>query len=173
MDAFGTVHPSPGDRADSVRTVPAAPTERRATFDPAEYAMSLQTSREVLEGLGLLPETARAWKCGITTKGVIHKSGGRLALPVCDLDGTVKAYISRALDGPQLLWHNGFDASAWVFGADRLEGEFRIVRDPLDVILIDQATGEKAVCFLTETISGEQVERLAAIMDAKKAELVF
>jgi hypothetical protein len=71
------------------------------------------------------------------------------------------------------LYPNGFQPEAHIFGADKLEtGEVRILSEPLEVIQAFES-GVQAVAFLTETVSAQQVEQLASVLDQKKCELVF
>ena len=145
----------------SPATVPPAPPTK---FDPSKYAESLKT-----EGAPLNPDTCQAWQCGMAFKGVLR---GRLALPVADLAGNVVAYIGRDEKG-HYLHPNGFEPQAHIFGAHKLEaGEVRILSEPLEVIQAFES-GVQALCFLTDTVSAEQVEMLASVLDQKKCELVF
>jgi hypothetical protein len=142
-------------------TIPPAPP---AKFDPSKYAESLKT-----EGAPLDETTCKTWACGMAVKGVLR---GRLALPVSDLAGNVLAYIGRD-DTGHYAYPNGFDPAAHIFGAHKLEtGEVRILSEPLEVIQAFES-GVQALCFLTETVTAEQVEQLAAVLDQKKCELVF
>lgn len=153
-------------------TVPdSSPSPPKPAFDPVAYAASLQTSHEVLAGLELAPETLSEWMGGMATKGV-HR--GRLALPVT-VAGRV-AYFGLAVRGesPSITFPNGVDGRLAIFGADRVtkNGELRLVATPLEVLSVYQNTGETAVCFLTETVSGEQLELLAAVLGARSADLI-
>lgn len=155
----GTV-PQNTTKASSATTPPAPP----AKFDPSKYAEGLKT-----DGAPLDPDTCKRWGCGMAVKGVLR---GRLALPVTDLAGSVLAYIGRD-DTGHYTYANGFDPRAHIFGAHKLEaGEVRILSEPLEVIQAFES-GVQAVCFLTETVSAEQVEHLASVLDQKKCELVF
>ena len=51
---------------------------------------------------------------------VTHR--GRLALPVASKDGAVVGYIGRAVKdgGPTLIFPNGLNPQAHIFGADRV-----------------------------------------------------
>ena len=71
------------------------------------------------------------------------------------------------------LHPNGFEPQAHIFGAHKLEaGEVRILSEPLEVIQAFES-GVQALCFLTDTVSAEQVEMLASVLDQKKCELMF
>jgi hypothetical protein len=99
---------------------------------------------------------------------------GRLAVPIHDRAGTLLAYVGIAVSeetSPRLHFPNGFDPHSVIFGADRVkEGELYLVRDPLNVLTAYQSV-ENVVAFLAP-ITAQQVEMLAALMDAAHCETV-
>lgn len=153
------------------RSVPQKPQEpRRREFDAAAYAARLQPEHAALEPLQLDVEILQKWKAGFCPSGI---NAGRLALPVAERNGTVIAYISRAIDEPTLKFPTGFDPTAYIFNAHQTaEGEIRLVRDVLDVLRAE-AMGETAICFLTELIEPSQHEMLAALQDERKFKVFY
>ena len=105
---------------------------------------------------------------------------GRLAIPIHDWRGTLLAYCGRSVKGesPTLIFPNGFDPDRHIFNAHRIEAsedngrELFLVRGPLEVLKAQQNGIDNAVSFLTETISAEQLQQLAALMDEKGCEAV-
>jgi hypothetical protein len=68
-----------------------------------------------------------------------------------------------------LLFPNGFHPQSLIFAAERVHpGPICLVRDPLQVLIAHESGVENVVAFLTETISAQQLEMLAALMDQKK-----
>jgi len=71
-----------------------------------------------------------------------------------------------------LSFPNGFDPHSVIFGAHKVQaGELYLVRDPLQVLTAYEAGVENVVAFLT-TITAQQLEQLASLMDEKKVETV-
>jgi hypothetical protein len=76
-------------------------------------------------------------------------------------------------ESPTLIFPNGFDPHSIIFGAEKAQpGPLYLVRDPLQVLTAFEAGMENVVAFLTETISAQQLEQLASLMDEKKCESV-
>lgn len=85
------------------------------------------------------------------------------------------AYIGRTLkdETPHLSFANGTNPQDFIFGEDRVsEGPLQLVRDPIDVIRAHEGGMSNAIAFLTETITPQQLEQLAALMDRAKCESV-
>jgi CHC2 zinc finger len=153
--------------ASAPNNSPNTSPRERAGFDAAKYAANLKTSHPSLEPLGISPEVLEAWRAGWAGSGVLR---GLLALPATR-DGEIVAYFGRNADG-HLAFINGFVPQDYIFGEDKVEeGTLQLVRDPLDVIKAREA-GMNVVCFLTETITAQQLEMLAALIDSKKCESV-
>jgi DNA primase len=114
---------------------------------------------------------------GYAPKGIMR---GRLAIPIHDWDGTLLAYCGRAVKGesPTLTFPNGFMPQEHIFNAHRVDpggeqgSELFLVREPLDVLRASANGIDNVVAFLTETISAEQLQRLAALMDEKGCETI-
>jgi len=154
--------------ADSSNASPQPQREKRQGFDPEAYAKTLDPAHEALTGLGLDPETYREWKSGYAGSGV---NRGRLALPVVAKDGAIVGFIGRALkeESPALIFPNGLDPQAHIFGADRVgDGHLTLVRDPVVVLQASESGCSNVVCFLTDEVSALQLESLAALMDERK-----
>lgn len=151
---------------------PAATTRPEAaerTLQPLAY---LEPSHELVQGLGVSPETAAAFGAGYAPKGIMR---GRMAIPIRDRDGKLLAYCGRTLrdESPTLTFPNGFDPASVIFNAERVgAGELALVRDPLQVLAAHQSGIDNVVAFLTESISAQQLEMLAALMDERKCESV-
>ena len=134
---------------------------------PLDY---LQASHELVQGLGVAADTAEHFGAGFASKGIMR---GRFAIPVHDRAGTLLAYCGRAVkdESPALLFPNGFDPRGIIFNAHRIsEGDLFLVRDPLHVLTAHENGLENVVAFLTETISPQQLEQLASLMDERKCE---
>jgi DNA primase len=167
-----TVHSSrPGTVPNSSpqpqdKTVPGA---RNEPLRPLTY---LETVHEGVQALGVTPETAQAFGAGYAPKGIMR---GRFAIPLHDRAGTLIAYCGRSVKGesPTLIFPNGFRPDSLIFAAERVQsGPLYLVRDPLQVLTAHEAGMENVVAFLTEAISAQQLEMLAALMDEKKCESV-
>lgn len=144
--------------------------ERRPGFDPEAYARTLDPAHEALAPLGIEAETFRQWKAGYASAGV---NRGRLALPLTGTDGTVIGYMGRTVkdETPTLTFPNGLTPQEHIFGVDRVGGgQLYLVRDPLDVLRAYEAGCDNVVCFLTEDITGLQLEVLAALMDERQCD---
>jgi hypothetical protein len=112
-----------------------------------------------------------AFGAGYAPKGILR---GRLAIPIHDREGTLLAYCGRTVknESPTLTFPNGFDTHSVIFGAHKVQaGKLYLVRDPLQVLTAYEAGGENVVAFLT-TITAQQLEQLASLMDQKKVETV-
>jgi hypothetical protein len=144
--------------------------EGRQRFDPEAYAKTLDPGHEALTPFGIDPETYRAWKAGYASSGV---NRGRLALPVTTKDGVIVGYMGRTVksESPTLTFPNGINPEEYIFGIDRItSGQIYLVRDPIDVLKAFEAGYGNIVCFLTDEITGLQLECLAALMDERKCE---
>jgi DNA primase len=132
----------------------------------------LQAQHEAVQALGVSPETLEHFGAGYAPKGIMR---GRLAIPVRGRNGELLAYCGRAVNGesPTLTFPNGFEPASVIFNAERtVEGEFYLVRDPLQVLVAHESGVDNVVAFLTEDITALQLEMLAALMDEKRCETV-
>jgi DNA primase len=136
---------------------------------PLDY---LQASHEAVQRLGVSPETCAQFGAGFAPKGIMR---GRLAIPIHDHIGMLLAYCGRAVneESPSLIFPNGFDPRGAIFNAHRaIEGDLFLVRDPLQVLTAHESGIENVVAFLTENVTAQQLEQLAALMDERKCETV-
>ena len=149
------------------RTVPK---NEKGALKPLDY---LLPEHEHVQALGVSPETAAAWESGYAPKGLMR---GRYAVPLKTKDGALVAYVGIAVaeeQSPRLHFPNGFDPQSIIFGADRAEtGSLTLVRDPLQAIIAAQSGIDNVIAFLTPTISAQQFEQLASLMDEKQCETV-
>jgi DNA primase len=147
---------------------PSPPVQQGGELKPLDYLVF----NEAVAELGLTEETCKTWGAGYAPKGIMR---GRFAVPIHDRAGTLSAYVGVAMSeetSPRLHFPNGFDPHSVIFGADRVkEGELYLVRDPLDVLTAHQSGVENVVAFLAP-ITAQQVEMLAALMDAAHCEIV-
>jgi DNA primase len=161
------------------RTVPATvtgnssgtvPQNEKGALKPLDY---LLPEHEHVQALGVSPETAAAWQSGYAPKGIMR---GRYAVPLRTKDGNLVAYVGIAVaneQSPHLHFPNGFDPQSIIFGADRVaHGGLTLVRDPLQAIIAAQSGIESVIAFLTPTISAQQLEQLASLMDEKRCDCV-
>ena len=155
---------------NSSRTVPEERTKEAVrSLQPLTY---LQPAHPAVQALGLEEATCHAFGAGYAPKGIMR---GRLAIPIHDWNGKLLAYCGRAVKGesPTLIFPNGFAPEEHIFNAHRVgEGELVLVRDPLNALMAVQNGVENVIAFLTETISAEQLQRLAALMDENGCETV-
>ena len=159
-------------RAGNSSPQPQAKEERRRGFDAEAYAKGLDPAHAALAPLEIAPETLREWKAGYSTSGV---NRGRLALPIINKYGVIVGYAGRAVgeETPRLVFPNGLSPAEFIFGAHRVTtGELQLVRDPLDVMRAYENGVENVVAFLTETVSAQQLEILASLMDEQKCDTV-
>ena len=134
---------------------------------PLDY---LQASHEAVQALGVSAETCGQFGAGFAPKGIMR---GRLAIPIHDRAGTLLAYCGRAVsdESPSLIFPNGFDPRGAIFNAHRIvEGDLFLVRDPLQVLTAHESGVENVVAYLTENVTAQQLEQLAALMDERKCE---
>jgi hypothetical protein len=151
-------------------TKPPAPAGRSG-YDPAAYASRLDPAHASLEGLGISTETLKAFRAGYAATGL---NRGRLAIALMDAAGAPAGHFGRALSTlqPRVLFHESLDPRAYLFNAHRAQGEVRMVRDPVDVMLAHEI-GEVAVCFLPVLVEPAQHELLAALQDQHKFSLFY
>ena len=72
-----------------------------------------------------------------------------------------------------LIFPKGFRPEQFLFNAHRVgEGELYLTRDPLAVLTAFDAGIGNVACVLTETVSAEQLQMLAALMDERGCESV-
>jgi hypothetical protein len=146
------------------------PQNEKGALKPLDY---LLPEHESVQALGVSPETAAAWQSGYAPKGIMR---GRYAVPLKTKDGKLVAYVGIAVSdeqSPRLHFPNGFDPAGGVFGADRIEaGTLALVRDPLQAIIAAQSGIDNVIAFLTPTISAQQLEQLASLMDEKGCDSV-
>ena len=164
-----------GDDEQKTATVPNRPPSPQAGqpekrgLQPLTY---LEEVHESVQGLGISPETARAWGAGYAPRGIMR---GRFAVPVHGRDGILLAYVGIAIteeQSPKLLYPNGFDPQGTIFGADKVgAGELYLVRSPLQVLAASEQGMENVVAFLAP-ITAESLVMLASLCDEAKIETV-
>ena len=162
----------PGNRTVSGNTSPQ-PSSRQETaargLQPLAY---LEPAHDLVQALGVSPETVESFDAGYAPKGIMR---GRLAIPIHDRGAKLLAYCGRTVrnESPTLIFPNGFDPAGVIFNAHRVTaGELTLVRDPLQVLMAFESGIDNVVAFLTEAITAQQLEMLAALMDEKKCETV-
>jgi len=132
----------------------------------------LEPSHPKVLALGLSAETCEAFGAGYAPKGIMR---GRLAIPIHDWSGELVAYSGRAVEAesPTLIFPNGFRPEDHLFNAHQVgEGELVLARDPLDALLAAQNGVENVAALLTEALSAEQLQTIAALMDERGCETV-
>ena len=168
-ERFGNPTCSP-EQYRSARREPYRSQNEKGALKPLDY---LQPEHEAVQALGVSPETSAAWASGYAPKGIMR---GRYAVPLKTEDGNLVAYVGIAISeeqSPRLHFPDGFDPLSIIFGADRVtEGSLTLVRDPLQVIIAIQSGIENVIAFLTPTISPQQLEQLASLIDEKSCETV-
>lgn len=167
----GTVLTVPAPKPGTVPySSPTAPQNKKAGLNPLPY---LEPEHPSVQALGISPATAEAFGSGYAGKGVLR---GRYAVPIHGKDSTLLAYVGIAVSkeqSPRLLFHN-FDPASIIFNAHRVfdGGDLFVCRDPLEVLLAVEngVAPENVVAFLSDGISAQQFEMLAALMDEKNSE---
>lgn len=161
-----------GNATDSPGTVPE---ERRKgneggpALKPLTY---LDPAHPKVLALGLAEETCRAFGAGYAPKGIMR---GRLAIPIHDWSGELIAYCGRTVAGesPTLVFPNGFRPEDHLFNAHQVgEGELVLTRDPLEALLAAQNGVENVAALLTDALSAEQLQMIAALMDERTIKAV-
>ncbi len=72
-----------------------------------------------------------------------------------------------------MVFPSGFGSRGLIFTARQIvEGEFFVVRDPLQVLTASEASIVNAVAFLTTKVSSPQLETLAGSTSSKITQLV-
>jgi hypothetical protein len=75
-------------------------------------------------------------------------------------------------ESPALIFPNGVNPHDYLFNSHRVRsGDLYLVRDPLQVLQAAENGVENVVAFLT-TITPQQLEQLAALMDERKCDSV-
>jgi hypothetical protein len=154
----------------------SGPQKEKAGINPLIPLSYLETTHEALPELGVSPEIMEEYGAGYAPRGTMR---GRFLIPIHNRNGVLLAYCGYALKGeaPRILYPSNFDPSTVIFNAHRVSGNLLLlVRGPLDVLQVsdfdDPETGRSAVCFLTETVSAQQLEQLASLLDEKKMESI-
>lgn len=135
---------------------------------PLQPLTYLEAEHELVQALGVSPETARHFGAGYAPKGIMR---GRLAIPIRAPDGTLLAYCGRAVrdEKPKLIFPKAFDPAEVIFNADRVvAGTLHLVRDPLQVLTAHEAGIDNVVAVLTGAISAGQMHALADLMVDRK-----
>jgi hypothetical protein len=143
--------------------------EERRLLNPLAY---LEPAHPKVQALGLTEETCRAFGAGYAPKGILR---GRLAIPIHDWRGELIAYCGQAVsdESPALIFPNGFRPEGHVFNAHQAgEGELVLARDPLEAMLASQNGIDNIVAPLTDGLSAEQLQALAALMDERGCEVI-
>jgi len=135
-------------------------------FDHKAYQRKLQPTHDALKDCGVDFETIKAWGGGYATgSGAL---GGRLALPLSELDGTINGFVGLALKGeePSLKYPSGV-ATPFFFGLHKVQEErdLHIVYHPLDALCYAE-DGYNVIASLTP-VTREVLTKLIELMDAK------
>jgi DNA primase len=137
---------------------------RKATgFDPLEYQQSLDPDHDALVYSG---GAVRALGGGYASKGLLR---GKLALPICDQDGTISAFVGIAPDGKddEPIFHKGY-VPPFFMGMEHInEGTLYLVHHPKDMVSAFEG-GVENVLALLQPITRETLICLLAVMKDKK-----
>jgi CHC2-type zinc finger protein len=151
-------------------TPPEAKTETGHTskkgFDHVAYQKRLQPSHDALNDCGVDFETIKAWGGGYANgNGAL---GGRLVLPLCELDGTINGFVGVALKGedPELKYPNGVTVP-FFFGLHMVQEnrDLHIVYNPLDALRYAE-DGYNVIAALIP-LTREVLASLITIMNTK------
>jgi hypothetical protein len=143
--------------------------EERRLLQPLAY---LEPAHPKVQALGLTEETCREFGAGYAPKGIMR---GRLAIPIHDWGGEAIAYCGRTVadESPTLIFPNGFRPEAHIFNAHQAgEGELILAHDPLEAMLASQNGIDNIVAPLTDGLSAEQLQALAALMDKRSCKII-
>ena len=134
----------------------------------------LQPEHEAIQALGISPETARLFESGYNPSGVQAK---RYSDAIRDTAGVLVTFAGIALGDQQpAIAFSNFEPASQLFNVHRLFGsDLTLFRSPLDAILAVEngAPLESVTAFLTESVSPQQLEMLAATMDHLKFEALW
>jgi DNA primase len=155
-----------GKAADNAPAASEGAQDRKSsTFDPREYQRSLDADHDALEALGISSETIRTFGGGYASKGLMR---GRLALPICRVDGEISAFLGLALKGetPDILYPKGY-VVPFLFGIQTLgAGTLYLVNHPLDALRAADSGIENVIASLTP-ITPDVLTTLQALMQEK------
>ena len=133
----------------TVPTTVTVPKEGPAPSKLLEIAARLQPEHELVQALGLAPETCTHFTAGFEPRGVLV---GRLSIAIHDLNGKLVGFVGRALredQEPILKFPKNLDPSAHIFNAHRVSpGEVFMVNDPLEVLLAYENGVQNVISFL-------------------------
>jgi hypothetical protein len=136
----------------------------------------LQPEHDLIQALGISPETAQLFESGFDSGGVLK---GRYLVAIRSVQGQLVAFSGIAVNdeqSPRIAFSN-FEPATALFNQHRLaEGtDLMLYRTPLDAILaVEQGVPiDSVTSFLTETVSPHQLELLAGLMDHSKIEALL
>lgn len=148
---------------------PTPSTARGETLKPLDYLVS---DHEALGKLGIAAETLKHFGAGFAPKGIMR---GRLAVPLHDTKGVLRAYVGDALTAeqePRLLFPKDFSPESVIFNAYRATGGvLAVARDPITVLKAHENGVENVVAFLGEIVPAV-LERLIELMKEKHIEAI-
>jgi CHC2 zinc finger len=141
------------------------PKEDVRSLKPLSY---LDPDHESLLALGLEGETCRQFGAGYAPKGTMR---GKLAIPIHDWQtGQLVAYCGHNVRGESngLSFPKDFAPLLHIFNVGKIaEGEVTLMRNPLEVMTAFQNGIENGISFFTNDLVPEQLQALAALMQAK------
>ena len=141
-------------------------------FDPLAYQQTLQADHDALGELGVSPDTIRQLGGGYASKGVLR---GRLALPICIREGTIKAFFGLTLKGEtsELLFPKDFVVPYFFNTQNVKEGTLTLVQDVPALLHAMEHGIDNILCTL-RPITPDTLTCLYALMTEKKCtELEF
>ncbi len=140
--------------------------EGTGRFDALAYRKRLQPNHEALKDCGVSGETIKAWGGGYCATGAL---GGRLSMPLCDIEGTIMGFVGIALKGesPDLKYPKGLIVP-FFFGLHMVteERDLHLVWHPIDALRYSEDGIENVIASLTP-ITRDALTNLTDVMDAK------
>lgn len=135
----------------------------------------LQPEHELVQGLGIGPQTASAFQSGFNASG---EQRGRYSVPLHGRDGELVGFAGIALNPeqqPKIVLGTGVDPLL-IFNAHRVEGaDLMIARSMLDLILtVENGTPiESIIAPLTQPTTSEWLAVVTAFLDDRKIESLW
>lgn len=157
----GGATPAPADQ----------PQDTNGGFDLGAFQRRLQPEHEALSECGVSSDTIKTWRGGYSAGA--GSLAGRLALPICNADGSIEGFLGVALKGetPEIKYPKRVNPPQ-LFGSHLVQAgaDLHVVQHPLDVLRYTE-DGLNVVGVL-QPITPDILTALAALMAAKDIQTV-
>ena len=148
----------------------SSPKKEKAGLNPLTY---LQPEHPAVQALGISPEVAAELGIGYAPKGIMR---GRIAIPIYDLNGVLKAYCGQAVgEGmADILYPTPLHRAEHIYNAHlvQVRGSLIVANNPVIALRMTLAGFENVVSFLTERVEHFQLKLLLDLMVEKQCDYV-